>query len=90
MARPTLVECTFLIPLRRDANLSDGRPHKRGAWSWLEENLQQFGGATRDTALQEGWYPDPDTGERITDRSRRYLVAVPRFSRAAVTRLDLP
>ena len=25
-----------------------------------------------------GWYPDPDTGERVGDRSRRYVVAIAR------------
>jgi hypothetical protein len=43
----------------------------------LEDRLDQFGGATRDTALHQGWYPDPDTGQRVTDDSRRYVVALP-------------
>ena len=78
MARKRLLECSFLIPVRRDKNLSDGGPHRSTAWRWLEDRLLDFGGATRDTALQAGWYLDPDTGERVADRSRRYVVAVPR------------
>ena len=78
MTRKRLLECSFLIPIRRDRNLSDGRRHSTGAWQWLDNRLSEFGGATRDTALQEGWYLDRDTGERVTDLSRRYLVAVGR------------
>jgi hypothetical protein len=77
LAGKTLLECSFLIPTRRDKNLSDGRPHRPGAWDWLENELSSFGGATRDTALQFGWYEDPDTGERISDYSRKYTVALP-------------
>jgi hypothetical protein len=73
-----LLECTFLIPIRRDRNLSDGKRHNQAAWDWLENSLSEFGGATRDAALQEGWYLDPDTGGRVTDLSRRYTVAVSR------------
>jgi hypothetical protein len=78
VARKRLLECSFLIPVRRDRNLSDGRAHATRAWAWLEDGLLQFGGATRDTGLYEGWYVDPDTGERVKDRSCRYVVAVPR------------
>ena len=68
----------FYIPIRRDRYLSDGRPHSPGSWDWLENSLVQFGGATRDTALQVGWYLDPDTRERVTDRSRKSVTAVAR------------
>jgi hypothetical protein len=74
--RKRLVECAFLIPIRRDRNLSDGRPHRRRCWRWLEEQLCQFGGATRDDALQKGWYLD--TGDPVRDDSRRYIVALAR------------
>jgi hypothetical protein len=84
VARKRLLECSFLIPIRRDRNLSDGKRHKPPAWHWLENSLSEFGGATRDTAHQEGWYLDPDTGGRVTDLSRRYFVAV---SRKGVGRL---
>jgi hypothetical protein len=78
VARQPLLECSFLIPIRRDRNLSDGRAHFPEAWRWLEQQLSDFGGGTRDSALQHGWYLDPDTGKRVTDRSRRYIVAIPR------------
>jgi len=58
--------------------LSDGRRHRQAAWDWLENRLVEFGGATRDTALHEGWYVDPDTGDRVRDLSRRYVVATAR------------
>jgi hypothetical protein len=77
VARKRWVECSFLIPIRRDRNLSDGGRHGRRVWTWLEERLTEFGGASRDTGLYEGWYLDPDTGESMKDQSRRYIVAVP-------------
>jgi hypothetical protein len=39
--------------------------------------LNPFGGGTCDTDVKKGWYLDPDTGERVPDRSMRYTVAVP-------------
>ena len=78
MAKKRLVECSFLIPDRRDPHLSDGAAHGIKAWRWLEERLDEFGGATRAPGVYEGWYHDPDTGERVTDLSRRYVVALPR------------
>jgi hypothetical protein len=58
--------------------VADGRLHRIDAWNWLEDELLQFGGASRETAAIEGWYFDPDTGEQVRDRSRRYVVAVAR------------
>ncbi len=78
MARKALVECTFLVPIRRDKNLSDGKLHTVTAWNSLHAQLYEFGGATRATELYEGWYIDPDTGERIQDLSRKYVVALPK------------
>jgi hypothetical protein len=78
VAGKQLLECSFLIPIRRDLNLSDGRTHLAATWAWLEHELYVFGGATRAPDLYEGWYLDPDTGEQIRDRSRKYFVAVPR------------
>ena len=78
MTPKSLLECGFLIPLHRDANLSDGEVHSITAWAWLEDRLSDFGGATRSPGAYEGWYHDPDTGEKITDRSRKYTVAVSR------------
>ncbi len=73
-----LLECSFLIPIRRDRNLSDGKRHSPSAWTWLKLHLLQFGGATRARELYEGWYEDRDTRKRVTDLSRKYIVAVPR------------
>jgi hypothetical protein len=78
VAGKPLLECGFLIPTRRDKNLSDGRLHSTDAWAWLEDQLFEFGGASRATSLYEGWYLDPDTGEQVRDVSRKYVVAVPR------------
>lgn len=78
MASQALLECSFLIPVRRDRNLSDGKPHQPHTWNWLDEALLDFEGATRAPSLYPGWYLDPDSGERVQDRSRKYFVAVAR------------
>jgi len=77
VATTTLLECSFLIPVRRDKTLSDGKLHRRPAWKWLDDQLMKFDGATRALELYEGWYPDPDTGKRVKDRSRKFWVALP-------------
>src|SRR5688572_25916571 len=79
MATERLVECAFLIPIRRDKNLSDGKPHRPGLWDRLRDELQErFGGWTLAPGLYTGGYIDPDTGEPVTDRSRKYTVALAR------------
>jgi hypothetical protein len=78
VAGKPLLECSFLIPVHRDRNLSDGKPHRKTIWAWLERELSAFGGATRAPHLYSGWYLDPDTGEPVADRSRKYFVAVSR------------
>lgn len=78
VARKTLLECTFLIPLRRDKNLSDGKRHGETAWQWLEDRLYPFRGGTCDKLPVSGWYIDRDTQSVVWDDSWRYTVAVPR------------
>ena len=78
MAARALLECSFLIPIRRDPNLSSGEPHRKKVWTWLEDELLAFRGATRAPQLYPGWYLDQDTGEPVRDRSRKYFVALPR------------
>jgi hypothetical protein len=74
----TLLECSFLIPIRRDRDLSDGKLHRRAAWKWLEMALGDFGGATRAKHPLEGWYLDLETGKRVRDMSKKFYVALPR------------
>ena len=76
MAKIKLQECSFLIPIRRDRNLSDGQLHGRSAWKWLDDQMMTFEGGTRALELYEGWYHDPDTGKRVADRSRRFWMAL--------------
>jgi hypothetical protein len=78
VADESLLECSFLIPIRRDRHLSDGKPHRRKAWRWLQTASLEFDGGTRSLELQEGWYRDPDTGERVTDLSQKYAIALVR------------
>ena len=76
MADDGRVECSFLIPTVRDANLADGEPHSIETWDWLTDELwERFGGATMAPGFYEGFYRDPDTGERISDKSSKFLVA---------------
>jgi len=77
MVQEALVECSFLIPIRRDRNLSDGELHATDAWAWLDDELYvRFGGRTIAPGLYEGFYPDPDTKQRVDDQSRKFIVAV--------------
>ena len=47
MVQEALVECSFLIPIRRDANLADGQVHTTEAWESLDDELYaQFHGRT--------------------------------------------
>ena len=73
----SLVECAFFIPLRRDANLSDGALHPVEAWEWLDNELfLRFSGGTMAPGEYRGFYQDPDTAERVDDASYRFIVAV--------------
>jgi hypothetical protein len=77
MLSPLLLECSFLIPVRRDANLSDGQLHDPGMWDWFTNELhERFGAQTAAPGLYVGSYEDPDTHERVTDESFKYIVAV--------------
>jgi hypothetical protein len=85
--RRRLLECSFLLPIRRDRRLSDGAVHGPRVWSWLHDQLFVFKGGTRAPDLYEGWYVDPDTRKPVTDRSRKYFVALDRRGVAALRRL---
>jgi hypothetical protein len=78
MVHDPLLECSFLIPVRRDANLSDGGEHERWLWTWLDaEMYRRFGGGTLAEGQYQGFYRDPDTSERVADRCQKYFVALP-------------
>ena len=78
MSQTLVVECKFFIPLIRDANLSDGLHHETTAWEWLEDELLvTFDGLSVAPGLFRGAYRDPDTGERVSDESRQFIVALP-------------
>jgi hypothetical protein len=72
-----LLECSFLIPVRRDASLSDGKRHSAKLGKWLRNELfERFRGGTRAPGRYDGFYEDPDTGEPVTDSSHKYIVAI--------------
>jgi hypothetical protein len=71
-------ECTFHIPLRRDAEISDGQPHPQALWRWLSEQLLvRFGGMTLAPGIYRGAWKSKLTGQPIHDQTRRYIVALP-------------
>lgn len=75
------VETTVLIPMKEDRNVgnSDFHPHTR--WTKLDEDLyDKFKGWTVSPGLYEGNYPDPDTGEKVTDSSRVYIIDIDKGS----------
>lgn len=80
MFQEPFLECSFFVPIRRDAELSDGEEHKPILWEMLDSDLyRQFEGGSEAPDLYRGFYKDPDTGERVDDESRRYIVAVPEY-----------
>ncbi|MEX2091498.1 MAG: hypothetical protein WD971_02415 [Pirellulales bacterium] len=77
MVQDPRLECSFLIPVRRDANLSDGDEHDPDALDWLTiELFDRFHGATIAPGKYQGFYEDPDTHARVSDESYKYIVAV--------------
>jgi len=67
MVLPSLLECSLLIPLRRDVEFSGGR-HSLRDWKWFDNELSDlFHGRTVAPGLYEGYYQDPDTKKRIHD-----------------------
>jgi hypothetical protein len=72
-----VLECSFLIPIRRDANLGDGGEHDPEFWNWLDGELfERFEGVTYAPLLYYGSYVDPATGERVSDESFKFTVAI--------------
>lgn len=83
-----LVECSFLVPLKRDGLLADGLQHPAEAWEWLDNELfVRFGGGTMAPGEYMGFYQDPDTGQRVDDESYRFIVALSKKDVASLRRL---
>ena len=88
MTELSLVECSFFIPIHRDSQLSDGSLHNQDVWQKLNDELfARFDGGTAAPDLYRGFYRDPDTGQRVDDESRRFVVAVPESALDEVRRL---
>ncbi len=72
-----VVECSFFVPLKQDANLSDGLLHGNASWDWLDNELfARFAGGTKAPGTYHGFYKDPDTLQRVDDESYRFVVAI--------------
>jgi hypothetical protein len=77
MVATPLLECSFLIPIRRDTEISDGELHSTKEWVWLTEALEEhFGGWTRAPGTYEGTWKSATTGRTVADQSYRYVLAV--------------
>ena len=73
----SLLECSFLIPICRDAEVSDGGEHEKWLWTWLDSELfGRFGGATQAPGLYRGFDVDPDTKQRVDDECLKFFVAL--------------
>jgi hypothetical protein len=78
MEQEQLVEAAFLIPIREDRDVGNGRLHPYTRWQRLTRDLyHMFAGWSRTPGLVEGVYKDPDTSQPVADKSRRYVVALP-------------
>ena len=78
MIQERVLECSFFVPIRRDANLSDGDLHSTDVWEWLDNELfDRFSGRTIAPGLYDGIYRDADTKGRVADESRQFIVALP-------------
>ena len=75
-----LEESYFFMPIRRDLHLSDGELHATSSWDWLEvqELYRRFEAWTHAPGLYRGVYKDPDTGARVPDESRKYILMLRR------------
>lgn len=77
MAAGYVLECSFLIPLRRDAEISDGELHAPQAWQWLRNELySRFDGWTIAPGIYEGAWKNARTRQPIHDQTRRFIVAL--------------
>lgn len=74
--RKILVETTFVLPLREDVELGNGKLHPSDRWRQFESKLYQLFGAWSDVGLVRGVYTSPTTGKAVYDRSRRYMLAL--------------
>ena len=78
MSQESLLACSFLIPIHRDADIADGLMHEPVAQDWLRYRLLTcFGGCTVAPGLYSGMWRVPKTGRVISDQSHRFVVAVP-------------
>ena len=72
-----LVECQFLIPLRRDSEISDGKLVDTRDWQWLQGELfEEFGGWGAMSDSFEGAWRSNASGRESRDFSKRYFVAL--------------
>ena len=79
MVRSSVVECSFLVPVKRDCALVRRIvyiPRKLGSGSTIA--VRAFWRPHLAPGLHEGFYQDPDTGEKVSDKSYKYTVALPR------------
>ena len=72
-------ECSFLIPLQRDAEIADGKAHARSAWKWLHRELGlAFEAMTIAPGEYTGVWPSPLSKKNVSDKSKKYTIAIPR------------
>jgi len=77
MSEEVLIEASFLIPLRKDKEIGNGKLHPSDRWTFFQRKLYiTFEGWTLAPGVYQGCYKDPDTGQEIADFSYKYIHAV--------------
>lgn len=78
MIQEVLVECSFYIPTCPDEAFGNSLFHPDDVWDWLDFELDsRFRGRTNAPGVYQGFYHDPDTGQKVSDESIKIIVAVP-------------
>jgi hypothetical protein len=72
------IEASFLISIREDKDVGNGKRHSIDCWSRFKTKLfEEFYGFTIAPGEYYGCYTDPDTQAMVSDRSRLFIVALP-------------
>ena len=73
-----ILEASFLIPVSEDRDVGNGMLHPSERWDQFRDRLiEEFGGYTIAPGYYLGCYTDPDTQTLVSDRSRKYILALP-------------
>ena len=73
-----IIEASFLVPIREDSDVGNGKLHPPERWNYFRDRLfEEFGAYTIAPGNYLGCYTDPDTQTLVSDQSRKYILALP-------------